>query len=70
MEITPAPPTAWARLGYILNWAGIAAGIGVGGFLAIALSPMGRGWQLIVGVAGFLCCYAVGRGARYILASR
>ena len=70
MQSPTALPTAWARLGHVLNWAGIAAGIGVGGFLAIALSPMGRGWQLISGVAGFLCCYAVGRGARYILAGR
>jgi hypothetical protein len=69
MHATTAPG-AIARLGYVLNWAGIAVGIGFGGFIAIALSPMGGGWQLVFGAAGFLCCYAIGRGFRYILAGR
>ena len=67
---TATAPGAFARLGYVLNWAGIAIGLGFGGFIAIAVAPIATVWQLIFGVAGFLCCYTIGRGLRLILAGR
>jgi hypothetical protein len=65
-----APTTAWARLGYVLNWAGIVAGLGFGTLLWVALDPMALGWHVIIAGAGFLFCYAIGRAARYVLAGR
>jgi hypothetical protein len=43
MQITTAAPTAWGRLGYVLNWAGIVAGLGFGALLGVAVSPLGLG---------------------------
>jgi hypothetical protein len=63
-------PGAIARLGYVLNWLGMAAGVIIGGFGAFAVGPLGPGWQLIFGSAAFLVCYAAGRACRYILAGR
>ena len=65
-----APTTAWARLGIVLNWAGIVAGLGFGALLWVAVDSLGVGWRIIIAGAGFLFCYAVGRAARYILAGR
>jgi len=45
----PAPTTAWGRLAYVLNWAGIAAGLAFGGFIAFAINSLGIGWQIVFG---------------------
>jgi hypothetical protein len=34
-----AAPTAWGRLGYVLNWAGIVAGLLLAAFMAVVLTP-------------------------------
>jgi len=44
-----AAPTAWGRLGHVLNWAGIAAGLAFGGFIAFAINSLGIGWQIVFG---------------------
>jgi len=46
MQTTTAP-TAWGRLGYVLNWAGIAAGLWFGGIWAVAASPLGPVYKMI-----------------------
>ncbi len=70
MQTTTAALTAWGRLGYVLNWAGIAAGLAFGGLIAFAINSLGVGWQIVFGGGAFLFCYAIGRAARFILAGR
>jgi hypothetical protein len=66
----PAPTTAWGRLAYVLNWAGIAAGLWLGAIWTVAASPPGIGWQIVFGGGAFLFCYAIGRTLRFVLAGR
>jgi hypothetical protein len=61
---------AFARLGHVLNWAGIAIGLAFGGFIAFAINSLGIGWQIVFGGGAFLACYAIGGAARFILAGR
>ena len=74
MTTTTTPPTAWGRLGYVLNWAGIAVGLL---FAAIFLRitslgpPNGTGFtwpDALMAAIIFIVPYAIGRAARYILA--
>jgi len=70
METSATKTTAWIRLGYVLNWTGIVAGLLTGAFMWIAASPLGELWGIVFAVGAFLLCYAAGRAARYVLAGR
>jgi hypothetical protein len=70
MQTPTTLPAAWARLGYVLNWAGIVVGLLLAAFMAVVASPLGTGWEIVFAAGAFLLCYAAGRAGRYILAGR
>ncbi len=67
---TTSQGSAIARLGYVLNWTGILAGLALGGFIAFCASPLGAGWMTAFGIGAFIMPYAIGRALRFILAGR
>ena len=70
METPATQTTAWVRLGYVLYWTGIVAGLLTGAFMWVAASPLGEPWGIVFAVGTLLLCYAAGRAARYVLAGR
>jgi hypothetical protein len=70
MELAKPELSVWGRLGYVLNWAGIVAGLALGAFIAFAMNSLGVGWQIVFGGAAFLFCYTIGRALRFILTGR
>ena len=67
---TTTQGSAIARRGYVLNWAGILAGLALGGFIAFCASPLGPNWAIAFGMGAFLIPYGIGRALRFILAGR
>jgi hypothetical protein len=70
MQITTVS-TGLARLRYVLNWAGVIAGLlFTPALMAVVVAPFGSGWQIAFCVGAFLLPCAVGRVLRFILAGR
>jgi hypothetical protein len=69
MQITKTP-SPWERVGDVLYWGSLVAGLGLGIFFAVAAAPLGLGWRIVFGAGAFLVCYFGGRAFRYVLARR
>lgn len=68
MLLATTTRTAWNRLGEIIYWIGILAGIFVAPFIGWEASPMGPWAMLLFGAGAFATLYMIGLGARRILA--